>query len=216
MQNYYCPLCGTVFEMARAPKNGVPVCSKPGCVKKKQRYIASGEWKTLLDEVNHGPTDKPVGPKVVASSKSASHVVALKEKVKARILAKKGGLHELLASIPDDMGPQTPEEAVEAVQAVRGEFRECEHGQIFIPAPNPDAFNDFEEKVFPVTDAKHWPPFTPHPVENHGTKNDLARQTILSKVKIPKQDPDSDAATLERLNSIQTKKPVVKKGGQES
>lgn len=90
--------------MEREPKKGVPVCSKPKCVKKKQRYVAAGEWETWIEDVNCGPTDKPVT--VSSVPKSKSHVVLLKERTKERIRKAQGPSSTPKTELPQ--GPDVP------------------------------------------------------------------------------------------------------------
>jgi hypothetical protein len=87
-------------------------------VKKKQRYIASGEWLTVLEEVDRGPTDLPVTVqergdggllKRVLAPKSKSHVVLLKERTKSRILRKKVDNPEGSSSSSGEKIPQGPD-----------------------------------------------------------------------------------------------------------
>jgi hypothetical protein len=69
------------------------------------------------------------------------------------------------------------------------------------------------EKHLEEADRRHGPyhPYTPLPIEHHGTQNDLARQ-IIAKVPAPKLDPNSDEAELARL--LKHQMPVKKKGGE--
>jgi hypothetical protein len=69
------------------------------------------------------------------------------------------------------------------------------------------------EKHLEEADRRHGPyhPYTPLPIEHHGTQNDLARQ-IIAKVPAPKLDPNSEEAELARLQKHQM--PVKKRGGE--
>lgn len=154
--------------------------------------------------------------------KSTSPTVALKQRTKQRILAKKGkpgGSSMTLPESGDASDSDVPPEGMlkNPVQAMHERIMRAAKVAVEDGSVLEDGTPFLTPEHIAEADRRHgtkYGPFTPLPVEHHGKTNDLARQTILSKVPTSKQDPNSDAATLARLNAAQQK--PKKKGGQES
>jgi hypothetical protein len=150
-----CIECDTVFT----PKRKTAQFCSPYCrVKFNRKKLAedgdpSVEFEPQLPE--------PVKP---AKAPSASHVVALKQRVKDRILAKSTPLEEIL-----------PDQLQAGMVKLRNHAQDLVNEGVVSQKTADDAV-----KLVLNT-------FVPHPVENHGNVNDLARQVIFSRVKAPKE-----------------------------
>jgi hypothetical protein len=197
-----CVFCEQEFKPKRSTAQ---FCSTACRVKQARKKAAEEGDSSVVWDGSQCNTNAEEPPKPKKPSKSPT--VLLKQKVKERILTKCAG------KVGKSEGPSTASgEEIPAdsdVPPVPGEFRQCAHGEIFIPDGNPEAFKDFEAKVFPVTNVP-WPGLTDEirskiqksslapkgltpflPVENHGSTNDLAR-SVISKVKsaLPASDLD--------------------------
>lgn len=154
---------------------------------------------------NTEPVSKP-------RKKSTSHVVLLKERTKRRILGKPEGpsctpsspvvradsdvapakVTDFLSGLPDDLGPQTEKESVEAVER----YRMYQNATYEDPMLHPVARENIKRFAKSLGLA-----FLP--VEDSTAINQQARQVIS---KVPTSKPHSELARLENSQLKNTKK----------
>lgn len=170
-----CIECDTVFE----PKRKTAQFCSPYCrVKYNRKKLAEdGDPSVEYESDSGGPAVS--GAEALAQGlgipveavKPVSHVVALKQKVKGRILAKAGNPEGSSSASGGEL-PPVPDAFRAGVVKIMG------HVQDFVDE------GVVSQKTVDSAIKMVLGTFTPHPVENHGSTNDLARQMIL-QVKPP-------------------------------
>jgi hypothetical protein len=234
MEKKICPVCRRRYEAQRAGKGDdqYRTCPKSGCVKKRQRVIAKDgqeAWEAFASEAlseldegwymhDQGQKEAPGEDVKPAKVKPKSHVVELKEKVKARILGKAQGHASTKKTEPPQGTDVPPLYEVDEVNTKIINDRLSYENKVELHRLYEDATAGLPPEALPVGSessqllqkagiAAPWKA-TPLPVQHHGTQNDLSK-SVISKVPATKLDPNSEEAELARLLNHQLPRKKV-------